>query len=77
MMVLDATYISADRLLRKNRASIELRTKNPYRLFACAPDGSRLFEVPFQREADRITFAADNASGKGCVLLYELLKSTP
>ena len=64
---------TAKRLLRRNRAEIELRTGKAYRLFACAPDGSRLSEVPFQRKADRITFIADNASEKGGVLIYELL----
>ena len=67
---------TANRLLRRNRALIELRTKNTYRLFACSSDGTRLFEVPFRRDSDRLTFVADNnTTENGCVLLYELVKS--
>lgn len=62
------------RLLRRNTAEIELNASGTYRLFACAPNGKRLFEVPLGRKGSKPAFTADNRSEHGGILLYELIK---
>lgn len=64
---------SAVQLLRRNTASVALNMKGAYRLFACAPNGKRLFEVPLKRSGKTFSFFADNAKSGG-VCLYELVQ---
>ena len=64
---------SAARLLRRNKASVTLNLAGTYRLFACAPNGKRLFEVPLKRNGETLSFPADNSKSGG-VVLYELTR---
>lgn len=61
-------------LIRRGKAEITLNSPEARKLFACAADGERLFEVPFVRNGGTVTFTADTASPKGPVTLYELIK---
>ena len=60
-------------LLRRNTATVELNHPGTCTIYACAPNGKRLFEVPFERNGDILKFTADNGSTQGCVILYELV----
>lgn len=75
MSILEA-FGTPRQLLRRNRAEIELHTEDAaqYRLFACNPNGKRLFEVPLHTAAGVRSFTADNASKQGGIVLYELLR---
>lgn len=63
-------------VLYRNKAEIELAvTGKVYTLFACDPNGKRLFQVPFRKTKDTLSFTADNDAGSG-ILLYELIRKT-
>ena len=63
-------------VLYRNKAEIELAvTGKAYTLFACDPNGKRLFQVPFRKTKDTLSFTADNDAGSG-ILLYELIRKT-
>ena len=63
-------------LLYRNKAEIELAvTGNAYTLFACDPNGKRLFQIPFRKTEKTLSFTADNDAGSG-ILLYELIRKT-
>lgn len=63
-------------LLYRNKAEMELAVSGKgHTLFACDPNGKRLFQVPFQKTGKIISFTADNNAGSG-ILLYELIRTT-
>ena len=63
-------------VLYRNKAEIELAvTGKAYTLFACDPNGKRLFQVPFRKTKGTLSFTADNDAGSG-ILLYELIRKT-
>ena len=63
-------------LLYRNKAEIKLAvTGNAYTLFACDPNGKRLFQIPFRKMEKTLSFTADNDAGSG-ILLYELIRKT-
>jgi len=75
MSVLEA-YGNSKQLLCRNKAEIELYLDHAaqYKLFACSPNGKRLFEVPLHQEGNQLSFTADNESSHGGIVLYELIR---
>ena len=62
-------------LLRRAEAVVTLNASSG-RLYACSNGGKRLYEVPLKRLPDgKVSFLADNASGKEPVLVYEFLRT--
>ena len=62
-------------LLRRAEAVVTLNA-SAGRLYACSNGGKRLYEVPLKRLPDgKVSFLADNASGKEPVLVYEFLRT--
>jgi hypothetical protein len=63
-------------LVRAGRAEIVLRLAAPaqYRVYALAPSGGRLAEVPAKAEADTVRFTADvaGAPNAGARMIYEV-----
>ena len=62
-------------LLYRNKAEMELAvTGKTYTLFACDPNGKRLFQHPFRKTEKTLSFTADNNEKSG-ILLYELIRT--
>lgn len=60
--------------MRRNRAEISLKLRGKWKLFACAFNGERKFEVPLQFREGKAVFTADNLSAHGAIAVYELQK---
>ena len=61
-------------LMRRNRAEISLKLRGKWKLFACAFNGERKFEVPLQFREGKAVFMAENLSAHGAIAVYELQK---
>lgn len=61
-------------LMARGEAEILLKLSGNYRLYACAFHGERLFEVPLKREKNGFSFTASNATKRGAVAVYELIR---
>lgn len=61
-------------LMRRNRAEISLKLRGKWKLFACAFNGERKFEVPLQFREGKAVFTAENLSAHGAIAVYELQK---
>lgn len=68
-------YGKVPQLLRQAAAEISLAAPENSRLYACAGNGARLFEIPLKRGSDgKSRFLADNFPGKDAILVYELVR---
>lgn len=62
-------------LLRRAEAVVTLNASSG-KLYACSNGGKRLYEVPLKRLPDgKLSFLADNTSGKEPILVYEFLRT--
>ena len=61
-------------LMARGEAEIRIGIPGNFVLHACSFHGKRLFEVPLKREEDSLVFTASNATGRGPVAVYELIR---
>ena len=61
-------------LMRRGEAEISLQASGNVKLYACAFNGKRLFEVPATRRNGRLHFTAKNITPHGAVAVYELIR---
>lgn len=67
-------YGTTPLLMRRGKAEISLRTTGKMKLFACAFNGKRLFEVKTTSRNGQLHFTAENITPHGAVAVYELVK---
>ena len=61
-------------LMARGEAEIRIGIPGTFTLHACSFHGKRLFEVPLKREGESMVFTASNATGRGPVAVYELIR---
>lgn len=61
-------------VFRNGTAEITLNTTNRYRIYACALDGKRLFEVPTKQSGESLSFSATIGTAQGVVCVYEAIR---